>query len=580
MRLNHFDLVGNAARPALELAFEPAFSWYAWFLRWGQSPSLNEFQRHFSRLALAQLPSPAAADLSQRVTTAITFWRGRLDQFRGRRFDLSHAVERLRLFLAALARLTIRQEPAAADASFALAIQIAADPRVPRQVLAESISDLAKFSALVTPPARRTQLVLPALEFPLSSEANADPYWWPNPIQSLWMARPERPATDPRWNIRIEKLIQSASAGQQAREQALLRLAYLAIHNALLPGERESLAQALWSERDDGVPPLPKRTGLSINVVAKLPAPAGTDAEGSVRTRLFDASLPEILAAPAALGSEAAAAPVNYIRSVVGAAQDKLSPTPEQAVRLFDQMAAWRPATTADPRDPLGASLLRNFNDAIRAPLGDALSLTIAPSMDAADRTKDRARALLALVEEASVRRVRAALPLFAPAGAPADEQIVQSIRRGLTGPGFDDVAGAAAAVETWVKLEAAGTAPPLPDQIIERVISGVETRFEAGLTALLHCCRRMAEAHKLSPDHFARISAGLGDLLVEAAYDRIDPESRAAVSVSLIRAECIRLARTLEQMRPGDPNASAWLEVANTDPLPEVRFALDEGDD
>jgi hypothetical protein len=71
------------------------------------------------------------------------------------------------------------------------------------------------------------------------------------------------------------------------------------------------------------------------------------------------------------------------------------------------------------------------------------------------------------------------------------------------------------------------------------------------------------------------RLSDALGDLLAETAYETIDPDSREAVSVSLIRAECVRLAHTLDNLGTRGAQVPAWLSAADTDPLPEVRFAL-----
>jgi hypothetical protein len=194
--------------------------------------------------------------------------------------------------------------------------------------------------------------------------------------------------------------------------------------------------------------------------------------------------------------------------------------------------------------------------------------------MRASDLTEKRAAAAMELIARESVQRARASLPYFANAGDAALAQIVQSLRRGVIGPSFDDVVGATAA-ETWVKLAVAGTAPRLPDQLSEQVISAVETRQEVGLNCLLRCARRLAETGGLAPTHASRLSDALGDLLAETAYETIDPDSREAVSVSLIRAECVRLAHTLDNLGAASGPMTAWLTMPDTDPLPEVRFAL-----
>jgi CRISPR/Cas system-associated exonuclease Cas4 (RecB family) len=103
-----------------------------------------------------------------------------------------------------------------------------------------------------------------------------------------------------------------------------------------------------------------------------------------------------------------------------------------------------------------------------------------------------------------------------------------------------------------------------------------VETRRGIGLNALLHCVRKLVEMNKLQPDESERLNMALGDLINETAYDKIDFESREAISVSLVRAECVRLARALEDRGTATIYTATWLSGAEGDPLPEVRYALD----
>lgn len=63
--------------------------------------------------------------------------------------------------------------------------------------------------------------------------------------------------------------------------------------------------------------------------------------------------------------------------------------------------------------------------------------------------------------------------------------------------------------------------------------------------------------------------------------YARIDGAGADAVSVSLVRAACVRLAAQLVAL----PTAASvelldLLRAARTDPLPEVRFAASGGGD
>jgi hypothetical protein len=64
---------------------------------------------------------------------------------------------------------------------------------------------------------------------------------------------------------------------------------------------------------------------------------------------------------------------------------------------------------------------------------------------------------------------------------------------------------------------------------------------------------------------------------MVETSYNDVDRESRFAISVSLARAECVRLAHALHRRGIASESIRGWLNAAETDPLPEVRFALGE---
>jgi hypothetical protein len=94
-------------------------------------------------------------------------------------------------------------------------------------------------------------------------------------------------------------------------------------------------------------------------------------------------------------------------------------------------------------------------------------------------------------------------------------------------------------------------------------------------LHALLNGARKLVEMNKLGADDRSRLSETLGDLITETAYDKIDFDSREATSVSLVRAECARLARALEDNGAGGINTATWLKLVEADPLPEVRYAL-----
>ena len=221
--------------------------------------------------------------------------------------------------------------------------------------------------------------------------------------------------------------------------------------------------------------------------------------------------------------------------------------------------------------------MIRSFEDQVRRIMGDAISLAIVPAMSASDLTNERAKALLRMIEEAGIVRAKACLPYFLSTLPNLETDVVRLLRRGIIGSTFDDVVGATTAITKWIELFRRSTVPPLPEQLIEQVVSAVETRRELGLNMLLQCIRILTEEDLLDSQHTARITEALDDLLLETSYATIDPDAREAVSVSLVRAECVKLARTLDRTGAHSAVTKKWIAAAQVDPLPEVRFALIE---
>ena len=62
-----------------------------------------------------------------------------------------------------------------------------------------------------------------------------------------------------------------------------------------------------------------------------------------------------------------------------------------------------------------------------------------------------------------------------------------------------------------------------------------------------------------------------------EFRYEDVGLDTMEAVSVSLVRAECVKLAVALKDRVADDGTLQAWIDEAKIDPLPEVRFALTE---
>lgn len=89
---------------------------------------------------------------------------------------------------------------------------------------------------------------------------------------------------------------------------------------------------------------------------------------------------------------------------------------------------------------------------------------------------------------------------------------------------------------------------------------------------------RRAVADRLIGPAEAEGLKRALDVLQAETAYNAVRVGSMDGVSVSLVRAESVRLASVLEATVGPSKVTRAWLHAATGDPLPEVRHALDEG--
>jgi hypothetical protein len=78
-----------------------------------------------------------------------------------------------------------------------------------------------------------------------------------------------------------------------------------------------------------------------------------------------------------------------------------------------------------------------------------------------------------------------------------------------------------------------------------------------------------------LKTDDMLRLMKTLAIILLQFRYEDVEFDSARAVSISLVRAECVKLAIALKDRVADDGTLQAWIDEARSDPLPEVRFSL-----
>lgn len=578
MRINHVQIVAGTATSIMKATYHRSTYWYGWLLRTLHSHFDNLYVRYFGRIAIAQLPRSVADDLRDKLNSAIAFWHTRNVASVGeeRAKDRSIAIDQLRLALSAQSHMSVRMSEEEAVQAFDLAAQIVQDPPLQRWVI-EAAAELAKYALQALPANRQGALALNVVKFPLAAERGGPALGWPDLVSVIANVSPQRDPQDPRWDQRVNELLGAAVPDARGRIEATGRLAYLAMHDALKPNERDSFAAALWDKVDSEPQALPSDTHLLASAVANLPAPAGIDPVTRVKARIFDRDLKEVMDCSGPLNTAVLAERQNHFISLYNTGPLGLAMPPERAAELFDQAVSWE-STPINDQDPIGAGFTKSFNESVSRIAGDALTFTIVPAMAREARTEARLQALLQFIRRTQSWRAVAALPEFLETMPQMGNDVTLAIHRGLAAAEHMRVSGAATALIRWSRLIDAGRLTSMPRMLIEQLLSMIETRQEEALHILLNAAVALVKDRMLTGEDVSRLMRSLSDLRDDTQYAEVILSSRRAVSISLVRQQCVRLAKILKQKVADDGTLQGWLEDGQSDPLPEVRFAtLDE---
>jgi hypothetical protein len=553
-RLRHTTLFVNERLEALELAFQPALGWYLTLIRSGLSRSDGKLARYFSRVAIAAMDSDVADGLIERLKLAHQYWASRLRT--PDKEERGFAVDRLELVLEILARMAVRADSNGASELYRAGLALWAVPEMQSIAFARPVAHLMRNSFKAVRPQDRAPLVLPSLQIPLTDDPNL-----PDPIDWLGRSGPENALEDPTLRSEVTRYLEAASPQSPVRGAALSRLTYLHSVQGLTQDEIERFSRAAWASTDSEDPPLPAGSGVFPHYWAALPGSDGRDGSAAVKARVFSVTGEQ-------LDREHFHAMIQAARSLV------VQPDPRQAREAFDRVVRYRPAGI-DQSD-LGAVLKASFtgyNPLVEAHFaGAALTYALAPFLASEDRTVARYRAVERFMVETGSIAAAAALAPFALRWKAARIALTTAIRRGLLDRDREVVSYGCDALAIW--LDAYEGKMPVPDQLIEQLVSVIELRRSPALWRLLEVAATLTQMGRLDAERRRRLTVALGDLLQETDYTGVSPLSEEAGEVSLIRQHCVRLATELIAAGDSEQVLFEWRRIAETDPLPEVRYA------
>jgi len=521
-------------------------------IRAANSEGSDALKRTFSRVRMARIASSEADQLRHQCVQAVEYWITKISQHQA-----TNSISRLRVLIEVLARVSVRAAPGDAMDVFRLAMGLGGKKELRHHWLFDALEHLIEYTLESIPVERRQDVLLDALLFPLHTEVEGPSFKeWPNPVIDFPGKRSPNMALDRR----IDEIIERITPHTATSCAALERLLPLVEHKFLSEAELRKIAGSIWLG-DGEVQTLPA-TGFPLYALLKLPSPNPDATKARIRESLFGIVDDRLFEFP-------------LLASIANAAIDKAVqefPSAEQAMAYFIRLVQWRPESASS--DPTGLS---DRHEKQRADLiGEVLSRSVVPSLANSALTEENFERLFSFYSEVEAPSTLIGLTYFSQCSANLKEKIEAEIRRKLHDREANVVAYASYALLTW--RENAGL--DCTANLVSHMIYVVAAGRSPGLAALLWTTRQMYNNDWLDTREIAVLTDSTPVLFKERDYAGIQYGSREAVSVSSVRAACVRLARDIvKRSEKPDDGLLEILQSARDDPLPEVRFAESDND-
>lgn len=340
------------------------------------------------------------------------------------------------------------------------------------------------------------------------------------------------------------------------------RLAALYRAGALTPDESQAFGRALWSQRSaDGG--FPSGTGLPPDSFFDLP---GSDPE-SIRT-LYRARV---------INGNWSMTP-EFLGTIIGATRLRengarsVELSSDEAPLLFDLLTDWRPPALKFGFD-------QSISQVIMA-AGTALASAALPFIDLKALGGERIEKVFRIAEECPVDYAVVGLPAIVNLDSSRESLAIELIRRSALKHVHETAVQGLKAIECWRIMLGLGVLGTFPEQLKQTVLTLVLGAGAPGLNSALYVATKLlSDGIWSDSDKFALASA-LERLHAETAYSSWSTEDPRTSTLTLVRARCVRLADGLRSAGVVNQVIARWIEEAKGDPLPEVRYSLDEADE
>ena len=530
-------------------------------------------QRILSRARVARMPQGLSDNLVALCNRVIQYALPRLGN-PGARVGTMSWVERVRVALEVTSRLVLRLEPKSAEGVFDTALGHYGDDRFHHIWLIVPLRRLLERSWETLLPDQQARRIPDLLDAPIVGLDGFKEPFGSYDSDPGFLVRDDLPApcrtadTEDQWKKIVNLLVSGLRAGGETRKRAAFRISYVALQDRLTESESDEVARALWDSQYVGDTYLPGETALADAVFLALPEP-----EPDLAKRCFGKKWLDVDSPPQ--GDEESFAEalwqVGNAISWLKHRKRSLHLTEREKSYLAEIAGRWAELPVPILRIPFFEDQLQDFTRrsifGLRSILSE-ISLPVSVAKKLYEKIPDLNESeapgftLIAGVVKALPDRF---------------DEIVQLMRVGLVSDNPTLAEDAAWGLFHWMKTSNASEAscPKSPIDLVREIGVIVASRKSVSLEAALQIAKWIFdEGNEEQKDAIRElVLQGLGYLVEELRYDR--RHERDEDSIPSLRRHCVELAVSMANQGLDDaPAVSRWLKDAESDPMPEVRYA------
>ena len=530
-------------------------------------------QRVLSRTRVARMSRDSADDLVALCNGVIQYALPQLGN-PGVRVGTMSWVERIRVALEVMSRLVLRLDPEPAKGVFDTALNHYQDNHFGHLWLADPLRRLLKRGWETLLPDQQARRIPDLLNAPIVGlDGFKEPFGShdPDPGHLLTddLPAPCRAAdTEKQWRKIVNLLVRGLRVGGEARKRSAHRIVFVCSWDLLTKSESVEVAQALWDSRYIGNTHLPGETDLADAVFFDLPEPEPGLAERCFRKKWLDVNNP-----PQG-GEESFAEVLWQIGNAIPCGihrKRSLRLTEEEKSYLAKIAEIWADLPVPRRHIPFVEDQLQDFTR--RSIIGLRAILSEIPLPDST------VRKLYGKISELNESEAPGLTLIAGIVRALPDrfDEIVQSMRVGLVSDNPTLAEDAAWGLCHWMQTSNASEAsyrkPPI--DLVREIGMIVASRKSVSLDISLQVAKWIFdEGTEEQKDAIRELTLqGLGYLFEELRYDR--RHERDEDSIPSLRRRCVQLAVSMaKQVFEEASVVSRWLKDAESDPMPEVRYA------